>query len=56
MAAAFEVVKKKLHDSGQPEVVNEVIAQRIIDLGKTRALKSNEIAEQVIRSFGFPQG
>jgi hypothetical protein len=54
MANAYELVKKKLHDRGQPECVNEIIGKRIIDLGKTKTLDSHEIAERVLASFGLP--
>ena len=30
MANAYELTKKKLHDRGQPECVNEIIAKRIM--------------------------
>jgi len=53
MAHAYELIKKKLHDRGQPECVNEIIARRIIDLGKTKALNSTEIVERVLASFGL---
>jgi hypothetical protein len=55
MAVAYDVAKKKLHDRGQPQVVNEIIAKRIIDLGKTKALDSKEMAERVLASFGLPR-
>jgi len=38
MSEAFEAACKELHDTGQPEVVLEVIAQRIIELAKTGVL------------------
>jgi hypothetical protein len=43
-----------MHDRGQPQLVNEVIAKRIIELGKTKALDSKEMAERVLASFGLP--
>jgi hypothetical protein len=54
MVAAYDVVRKKLHDRGQPEMVNELIAKRIIELGKTKALDSKEMAKTVLSSFGLP--
>jgi hypothetical protein len=35
MSEAFDRACKELHDVGQPEVVLEVIAERIIDLART---------------------
>jgi hypothetical protein len=34
MGEAFDSARKDLHDSGQPEIVYEVIARRIIDEAK----------------------
>lgn len=34
MCAAYDKAKKELHDSGQPDVVREVIARRIIRLAE----------------------
>ena len=34
MGEAFEAACKALHDSGQPQIVYEVIAKRIIDAAK----------------------
>ena len=55
MVAAYDVARKKLHDRGQPELVNEIIAKRIIALGKTKALDSKEMAARVLASFGLPR-
>ena len=32
LGAAFEKARKALHDTGQPAIVNEIIARRIISL------------------------
>jgi hypothetical protein len=55
MAAAYSAVTENLHDRGQPELVNEIIAKRIIELGKSKALDSKEMADRVLASFGFPR-
>jgi hypothetical protein len=55
MAAAYEVVRKKMHDRGQPPLVYELIAKKIIELGKIKALDSKEMAERVLASFGLPE-
>ena len=54
MTAAYEVVRKRLHDRGQPELVNEIIAKRIVDIAKTKALNAAEMADRVLKSFGLP--
>jgi hypothetical protein len=53
MVAAYESVCHKLHDRGQPEVVNEIIAKRIVELGKLKTLNSDELSERVLNLFGI---
>jgi len=38
MGEAFDAACKELHDTGQPEIVREVIAERIIELATTGEL------------------
>ena len=53
MGQAYEAVRQKLHDRGQPAVVNEVIAQRIIELAKRETLTAQELAGRALASFGL---
>jgi hypothetical protein len=53
MGQAYEAVRQKLHDRGQPAVVNEVIARRIVELAKREALTGHELAERALASFGL---
>jgi len=58
MGQAYEAVRQKLHDRGQPAVVNEVIARRIIELAKIElakreALTGHDLAERALASFGL---
>jgi hypothetical protein len=53
MAQAYEAVRQKLHDRGQPAVVNEVVARRIIELAKREALTAHQLAERALASFGL---
>jgi hypothetical protein len=55
LADAYEAVSVKLHDRGQPAVVKELIAKRVIELGKLKALDSRELADRVLASFGLPK-
>jgi len=55
MADAYETVRLQLHDRGQPVVVNEIIAKRIIELAKLKTLNADELAARVLRSFGLVQ-
>ena len=53
MTDAYDVVRRELDDRGQPEIVNEVLAKRIIALGGTKALNAEEMATRALTSFGF---
>ena len=53
MEQAYEAVRQKLHDRGQPAVVNEVVARRIIELAKREALTAHQLAERALASFGL---
>jgi hypothetical protein len=53
MATAYEIATRKLHDRGQPQLVNEVLAKRIIELGKSKVLAPSEMAEQLLASVGL---
>ena len=55
MADAYEAVSAKLHDRGQPAVVRELIAKRVIEFGTLKALDSRELAGRVLASFGLPK-
>lgn len=34
LCTAYDTAKKELHDRGQPDIVQEIIAQRILDLAE----------------------
>jgi hypothetical protein len=53
MAQAYDTVRKKLHDRGQPSIVNEIIAKRIIELARLKALNAQELANRALASFGL---
>src|SRR5437016_4635471 len=48
MGAAFDKVTRGLHDRGQPAVVQELIAKRILDLAATGTRDPEQLAEQGI--------
>jgi hypothetical protein len=56
MAEAYESVRQKLHDRGQPAIVNEIIAKRIIELAKLKTLDARELADRALASFGLSAG
>ena len=53
MAQAYDTVRKKLHDRGQPAIVNEIIAKKIIELARLKALNAQELADRALASFGL---
>jgi hypothetical protein len=53
MGRAYESVRQKLHDRGQPAIVNEIIARRIVELAKLKALNAQELADRALASFGL---
>ena len=48
MSEAFDAACKELHDSGQPEIVREVIAKRIIQLATTGELNPFRLREAAL--------
>ena len=43
MCAAYDKAKRELHDTGQPDVVREVIARRILKLAETGERDANRL-------------
>jgi hypothetical protein len=54
MGQAFESACKALHDVGQPEVVNTVIAKRIIAIAKTGERDPIRLCDRTLQAFGLP--
>lgn len=52
MNEAYEKVHKALHDRGQPPVVNEIIAKRIITAARNGIRDPLMLAEYAIRALG----
>ena len=53
MGDAFDRACKELHDRGQPEIVREVIAKRIIVAAKKGERDPERLCALALRSFGF---
>lgn len=49
---AYEKARKSLHDTGQPPIVNEVIAERIITLAKQGEFDSDRLCEKALSALG----
>ena len=50
---AFDQVCKHLHDTGQPEIVREVIAKQIIEAAKRGERDPARLRDYVLESFGL---
>lgn len=50
---AYDMACRELHDRGQPLVVRDIIAKRIIQIAKTGELDPAQICERAILSLGI---
>ena len=55
MGDAFNSAARSLHDRGQPAVVQEIIAKRIIDIAATGVRDSEQLARQALKSLGIAE-
>jgi hypothetical protein len=53
MGQAFIKACHSLHDFGQPDIVLEIIAKRIIEVAKTGERDRDRLCEQALRAFGI---
>jgi hypothetical protein len=49
---AFEKARKSLHDTGQPSIVNEVIAERLISLAQQGERDPDQLCERALSALG----
>ena len=49
---AYEKARKSLHDTGQPQIVNEIIAQRIITLAQTGERDPDRLCAGALTALG----
>ena len=54
MGQAFVSACKALHDNGQPELVNTVLAKRIIAIAKTGERDPKQLCDRALQEFGLP--
>ena len=52
MGDAFERATRSLHDTGQPELIKEVIAKRIIDAVRRGIRDPRELCLEATKSLG----
>jgi hypothetical protein len=53
MGAAFERACRSLRDKGQPEIVQELLAERIIELAQEGERDPTELCEKALEAFGI---
>ena len=53
MGAAFDKAARALHDKGQPALVREIIAKRIIEISKTGERDPDKICSRALEAFGL---
>jgi hypothetical protein len=56
MGLAYDKARRLLHDTGQPEVVQEIIARRVIEIALTGERDPDIIAEKTLLGFGIEKG
>ena len=53
LCEAFEKARKSLHDTGQPYIVNEIIAKRIIALAEQGERDPDRLCEESLVALGI---
>lgn len=53
MGVAFDKARRMLHDKGQPAVVQEIIAKRIIDIATIGGRDPDEMARRALLGLGI---
>jgi hypothetical protein len=53
MGEAFERACKSLHDMGQPDIVKEIIAKRIVEVAKTGERDPVQLCERALAALGL---
>lgn len=56
MGEAFDAARKELYDTGQPDLVYEVIAKRIIEAAKSGERDPEKLRDWALTAFGRKQG
>jgi len=53
MGDAYDLARKELHDRGQPVIVQEILASRIIALARTGERDPAQICNQALSALGL---
>ena len=52
MDEAFDILRQSMHDNGQPELVLEIIAKRIIEIAQSGERDPAQIANRALTAIG----
>jgi hypothetical protein len=55
MMEAYDRACRSMHDWGQPVIIREIIAKRIIQLAARGEQDPDQLCEQALRSLGFSE-
>jgi hypothetical protein len=55
MGEAFEKARTELHDRGQPDIVYEILATRIIEAAKAGERDPEKLVKRALAAFGRKQ-
>jgi len=53
MGQAFDKATRALHDTGQPALVREVIAKRIIEIAESGVRDPDQLAKRALQALGI---
>ena len=53
LSDAYELARKSLRDTGQPPIVNEVLARRIVDQAESGERNPRALATAALKTFGL---
>ena len=55
ICAAFDIARNAMHDCGQPELVHEILANKIIGLAREGETDPIELSKRALTGIGLPQ-
>jgi hypothetical protein len=53
MGRAFDQARRALHDKGQPNIVQDIIAKKIIAIAKTGERNADRMCERALATLGI---
>jgi hypothetical protein len=55
MGEAYDAARRELQDYGQPALVNEILAKRIIDIADKGERDPKKLARRALQELGVPR-